>query len=57
VARKVFVEVKVKLVLDMEEGIEVQEVIDEMEYSFTSNTGGADISDTEILDHEVTDSK
>ena len=55
--RKVYVEVKVKLVLEMEEGVEVGEVIDEMDYDFTSNTTNADIVDTEILDHEVTDSK
>jgi hypothetical protein len=56
-ARKVYVEVKVKLVLNMNEGIEVSEVLDEMDYDFTSNHDGADILDMEILDHEVTDSK
>ncbi len=56
-ARKVTVEVKVKLTINMDEGIEVSEVINELDYDFTSNTDGADVEDTEITDHEVTDSK
>jgi hypothetical protein len=56
--RKVTVEVKVKLVINMDEGLEVSDVIDEMEYDFTANNeGAAYIEDMEILDHEVTDSK
>ena len=55
--RKVFVEVKVKLVLNMDEGVEVGDVISEMDYSFADTTGNADIEDTEISDYEVTDSK
>lgn len=55
--RKVFVNLSVKLVLDMDEGIEVSEVIDELEYGFTSNTEGADVMDTEIVDFDVIDSK
>jgi hypothetical protein len=56
-SRKVFVEVKVKLVLNMDEGVEVGDVISEMDYDFTSQTSGVEIEDTEILDHEVMDSK
>lgn len=56
-ARKVIVEVKVKLTINMDEGIEVSDVINELEYDFTSTVDGADVEDTEILDHDVTDSK
>lgn len=59
-SRRVVVEVKVKLVLDMDEGVEVGEVIQEMDYNFipTSTLGpSADVLDTEILDYEVRDSK
>lgn len=56
-ARKVTVHVTMKLVINMDEGIEVGDVIDEMERTFTSNTDGADIEDDEMLDYEVTDSK
>ena len=55
--RKVFVEVKVKLAVNVNEGCEVSKVIDEMEYDFSDTTGLADVVDTEILDYEVTDSK
>lgn len=56
-ARKVTVEVKVKLTINMDDGVEVSEVINEMEYDFTSTIDGADIEDTEIIDHDVTDSR
>ena len=55
--RKVYVDVKVRLIINQDDGVETSEVINEMEYSFTSNTSGAEIVDTEIKDHEVTDSK
>lgn len=55
--RKVFVEVKVKLVINIDEGVELSEIIDEMDYDFTDTTTKADIEDTEILSHEVIDSK
>lgn len=55
--RKVTVEVKIKLVIRIDEGTEVSQVIDEMDYSFNDTTGSATIEDTEILDQEVTDSK
>lgn len=55
--RKVFVEVKVKLVINMDDGVEVQQVIDEMDCNFNDTTTLADIEDTEILSHEVIDSK
>jgi len=55
--RKVFVEVKVKLIINMDEGIDLDDVISEMEYDFSDTTTHADIEDTEILDYEITDSK
>lgn len=56
-ARKVYVNVTTRIIIDMEEGIEVSDVISEMDYNFTSNTDNADIVDTEISDFEVIDSK
>ena len=56
-SRKVYVEVTTRLIIDMDEGIEVDEVIGELDYDFTSTTDGADIVDTEIRDYEVKDSK
>lgn len=56
--RKVTVELKVTLTINMDEGLEVADVINEMEYDFTANNeGAADIEDMNITDYEVTDSK
>ena len=40
-SRKVYVEVATKMILDMDEGIEVTEVLENMDYEFTSQTEGA----------------
>jgi len=55
--KKVYVEVTTRLIISMDEDVEVSEVISEMDYNFDSQTDGADIVDTEIRDFEVTDSK
>lgn len=55
--RKVYVEVKVKLIIRQDDDAKIADVIDEMDYSFADTTGKATIEDTEILDYEVTDSK
>jgi hypothetical protein len=55
--RKIFVDLTVRLVIDMEEGVELFDVIDLMDYNFTSKTANADIVDMEIADYVVTDSK
>ncbi len=55
--RKVVVTVTTRLVINMEEGIELQEVINEMDYDFISQTVGASIVDTEIQDYDIQDSK
>lgn len=56
-ARKVYVTVKTRLIIEVEEGISIDNVIEEMDYEFISNTENADITDTEIIEHEITDSK
>ena len=55
--RKVYVNVTVRLVIRADEGVDISNVIDEADYSFTSNNPGADIEDTEIVNTEITDSK
>ena len=55
--RKVYVEVKVKMIVSADDGVDISDVVNEMEYDFSSQTEGADILDTEILDWEITDSK
>lgn len=57
-SRKVYVEVKTRLIIETDdEGIDVSEVVSEMEYDFASTTSGARIIDTEIQDYDVLDSK
>lgn len=55
--RKVAVDVKTRVWVEMDEGIEVTEVMENMDYGFQSETEGADIIDTQIEDWEVLDSK
>jgi len=56
-SRKVYVDVKVRLVIRADEGQPINEVLHNMDYNFTSQTPGADIEDTDIGDWEVVDSK
>ncbi len=56
-SRKVYVDVKVRLIIDQEDGVETSEVIQELDYDFTDSTGKAEILSTEIQDYEVKDSK
>jgi hypothetical protein len=56
--RKVIVYLIVKLEIDANEGVDISEVIDDLDYNFT--TGERDdcgIADTEILEYEIKDSK
>jgi hypothetical protein len=55
--RTVTVKVEAKLTMKIDEGVEVSEIIDELEYSFSDTTTKADIEDAEITDFEVTDSR
>jgi hypothetical protein len=55
--RKVYVKVTSRLIVNMDDGVELGDVISEMDYDFISQTDGADIEDTEIRDFEVEDSK
>jgi hypothetical protein len=55
--RTVHIMVKSHLVLKMDEGVEVQQVMDELESTMISRTPGAEVMDDAIIDHEVTDSK
>jgi hypothetical protein len=55
--RKVYINLTVKLVLNVDDGVEISDVVNELDYEFGDNTGLADVIDTEILDHEVIDSK
>lgn len=51
--KEVTVELRVKLVLSLEEDLDAEDVVNDMEYSFTPQTPGARVTDTEILDIEA----
>ena len=55
--RRVTVEVKVMLTIEAEESVEISKVIDEMDYTFSDTTNEAPITNTEIIDYEVKDSR
>jgi hypothetical protein len=55
--RKVHVKVEVDLYIVAEDNVEIDEVINEMDYGFTSNISGAVIEDSSITDYEITDSR
>lgn len=56
-SRKVTVEVKHRLQLVIDEGVEVKEVMDEMSCEFADQTLKADVVGDEMVDYEITDSK
>ena len=55
--RKVIVELKVKLLLNVDEESQISDIVDELDYNFSDTTGSADVIDTEISDFEIIDSK
>lgn len=55
-ARKVYVDVTVRLIIRADEGQDIDEVLQEMDYNFTANKDcDADIEGTEITDWALVD--
>lgn len=55
--RKVHVTLKVRLVINADDDINVEDIINELSYNFEDTTTKADVEDYTILDYEVADSK
>ena len=55
--RKVYVDVTMQVVVNVEEGVDLRDVIDEMDYNFVSGHDEAELYAEGIKDWEVTDSK
>ncbi len=55
--RKVYLNVMFQIIVDAEEGVDISEVMNELDYNFLSTTDNADIVDTEMVDYDITDSK
>ena len=54
--RKVTIKLEMRVVLSVDEGIEISEVVNELDYQVKDTTTAADILDTEITGYEVVDS-
>ena len=55
--RKVTVKLETRIVMSVDEGVEISDVVNELDYQINDTTTAADILDTEITDFEVVDSK
>ena len=54
--RKVTIKLAMRVVMSVDEGIEISQVVDELDYQINDTTTAADILDTEITGYEVVDS-
>jgi len=55
--RKVTIKLEMRIVMSVDGGIEISEVVNELDYQVNDTTTAADILDTEITGYEVVDSK
>jgi hypothetical protein len=55
--RKVTVKLEMNVVMLVDEGVEISEIIDELDCQVTDTTTSVTILDTEIMEYEVVDSK
>ena len=55
--RKVKIKLETHIVMSVDEGVEVSEVVNELDYQVNDTTTAADILDTEIIGYEIVDSK
>lgn len=55
--RKVTIKLEMRVVMSVDEGIEIAEVVNQLDYQVSDTTTAADILDTEITDYEIVDSK
>ena len=55
--RKVRIQLKMTVDMIVDEGVEISEIVSELDYDISDTTTKADIVDTEIIDYEVIDSK
>lgn len=56
-SRVVTLTLNVQLIVVMDEGIELQEVVNELDFTFIDGTGSAEILDAVIIDYDIIDSK
>lgn len=55
--RKVTLKLQMRVVMSVDEGVEIADIVNELDYQLSDTTTAADILDTEIIDYEIEDSK
>ena len=55
--RKVTVKLEMHLVMSVNEGVEIPDVVNELDYDIRDTTTAANILNTEITSYEIVDSK
>ena len=55
--RKVTLKLEIRVVMLVNDGIEISHIVNELDYQINDTTTAADILDTEITDYEIEDSK
>ena len=55
--RKVTLKLEMRIVMSVDEGSDVSEVVNELDYQVNDTTTAADVLDTEITDYELVDGK
>jgi len=56
-SRIVTLSLNVQLIMVVDEGVEIQEIVNELDYNFVDTTTKADVLDETILGFEIIDSK
>lgn len=52
-SRKIYVNVTVRLIVDIDEKVSIEDVISDMDYNFSSQTDGAEVAQTDIENWDV----
>lgn len=55
--RKVYLDVNVRLIINVEDGVSVDTAMSDIEHEFTSSNENVDVVDSEVTIWNVTDSK
>ena len=55
--RKVTLKLEMRIVMSVNEGVEISNIVDELDYQVNDTTTAAEVLDTEITGYEVVDSQ
>lgn len=56
-SRIVTLSLNVQLIMVVDEGVEIQEIVSELDFTFIDGTRSAEILDAVIIDYDIIDSK